>query len=85
MSKVNSYCQCRMRKGNFEQVAFIPKKFAILNQCVELKNNSGKWEDGWKVVSIGHQMEASFAEDRATDYKKHRKTTDVPKGTFKKA
>ena len=45
------YCQCHLEKGNIEQVASLPEKFAKRGKYVKLRG-----DDGWRVMSVGKRI-----------------------------
>lgn len=79
MSKKEKYTQCSLEKdianGVLKQVSYIPSKYAKLNNTIKLKSNSGEWENGWKVVSIGNQLDAKDLPNSHAGIKGHRKNT----------
>lgn len=87
MSKqVSFYCQCKLRKGNSEQVAWIPQCFANIGETVKIKDKkSGTWDDGWKVEFASEPLDATTVEKNAMDYRKQRKASDVVFDDIKKA
>ena len=72
-----NYKQCRLKKGNTQQVSWIPSKFAKLNKVLKLKTADG-WDDGWMVESAG-SFERTEAEAlaRRDDYRNQRACSDV--------
>lgn len=87
MSKeVSFYCQCKLRKANTEQVAWIPQCFANVGQTVKIKDKtSGAWDDGWKVEFASEPLDAATVEKNERDYRKQRKASDVVFNDIKKA
>jgi hypothetical protein len=87
MSKTKSYKQCTLLKqtdnGTLKTVSWIPSEYAVLGNRLKLKTEEGYWVDGWLVFEIGHEKPAELVESDETLYRRHRKTTDVKKGTFK--
>ena len=71
------YCQCKLQKstetGYITDVAWIPTKFAKKNKYLKIKNK-GRWENGWKVISIGTILDEECIFDR--EYVQHRDITD---------
>lgn len=51
MANDDYYVQCKLKKENAEEVAFIPLKFASKNKELQIKKND-EWEDGWKVFEV---------------------------------
>lgn len=60
--------QCKLRKGNQEQICFIPSKFAIEGKFLKIKD-----EDGWKVEEV---FSSSSQEDLQM---KHNERRDLKK------
>lgn len=46
-----NFQQCKLKKENTFQVAFIPSKFAKVNKMLKIKEND-IWTDGWKVFEV---------------------------------
>jgi hypothetical protein len=87
-SKTKTYSQCTLRKTlnlneYLEVVSWIPTEFVHLGNILKLKNNKGEWSDGWNIIHIGNTEEGNLVEYEERVYKRHRKMTDVKKGTFK--
>jgi hypothetical protein len=85
MSKKNvMYCQCCMERktngGIAVTVSYIPEKFAKIGSAVKLKDDYGRWTDGWIVKSAGEPSE--LPDDPQQAIKKHRRNTgdSLPKG-----
>ena len=57
MSKETMYCQCELSRkvaeGICHEVSWIPTKFAQVGKYLELLNENGIWENGWRVDSAG--------------------------------
>lgn len=58
MSNKETYAQCILEKKRDNSVisttSYLPKKFAKKGWIVDLKNDEGVWDRGWKVVSVGN-------------------------------
>ena len=52
---MQTYTQCRLRRGRTEQIAWIPSEFAKKNQFLRIKS-----EDGWRVIGMGATMPESY-------------------------
>jgi len=82
------YRQCTFGKtlseGRSTQTAWIPEKFAKLGDVLKFKNDDGTWDDGWVVELVGSRKTAKEVELDGSIWKKTRKHSDVPGGTFKK-
>jgi hypothetical protein len=57
MAKELFYRQCRLRKQSgdavCEQVSSIPEPYCVVGKTLNLRDESGAWEDGWVVVAAG--------------------------------
>lgn len=52
----DTYTQCKMRRGDTTQTAFIPSKFARVGEVLRINRGSQQfpsWEDGWTVETVG--------------------------------
>ena len=76
--KTTLYCQCSLEKtietGVVKQVAFIPKKFAKLNDTIKIKKDDG-WDHGWVVKSVGTELAEENLPDSHKGIKQHKKRT----------
>jgi hypothetical protein len=61
---MQTYKQCRLRRGRTEQIAWIPSEFAKKNQFLRIKN-----EDGWRVIGVGTRMPESYVIRHERDYR----------------
>jgi hypothetical protein len=72
------YKQCGLQKktnnGYISQVSWIPTKYAILNQVLKLKDENDKWEDGWKITTVGTEV-IEEVPDLHKAVRMHRKAT----------
>lgn len=59
-----TYTQCRLRRGNTEQVAWIPSQFAVTGKSLTIRGR-----DGWQVIGAGARLDASFVERHERDYR----------------
>lgn len=59
---IRYYRQCSLRKGNVQQISYIPEKFAIVGKILKLKQDDDTWEDGWEVRSAGELKEHTYLE-----------------------
>ena len=57
------YCQVFLKKEDRRMMSWIPKKYAVINKVLELKNLDGEWEKGWIVVSV-FKLEISHKKQR---------------------
>jgi hypothetical protein len=71
----------RIHEGVMVTVSFIPEKFAKVGEVVKLKNEDGRWTDGWVVKRVGQ----STTFDSKKAIRQHRKNTgdSLPKETKK--
>ncbi|MHA2219283.1 MAG: hypothetical protein ACXACY_25485, partial [Candidatus Hodarchaeales archaeon] len=83
MSKDKFYCQCVLHKptkyGIQEMVSWIPSNIATVGNVVRLKEHRSdrKWKEGWKVVLVGKKELKSVVKLDSSDYKNHRKMSDI--------
>jgi len=66
------YCQCTLKKGDIEDVVWIPEKYA----------KEGKWlkiaeENGWQVIKTGTPMSEDYVFGHERDFKDQRKASDI--------
>lgn len=64
--------QCRLRKGEQEQVTWLPTGYATLGEYVRLGD-----DDGWQVIEVGTTLDSKFVNERSRDHKNMRKMTDI--------
>lgn len=75
--------QCRLVRKHDDQaidvlVSWIPDKFAKKGKLLKLKQNDGRWEQGWVVDHVYSQcMLYDEVKERSQDYKHHRKHSDI--------
>jgi len=77
------YTQCKLCKGNAQEMVYIPKKFAKKDNVLKIKRN-GVWDDHWVVTEVHGEVDETVLDGIRRLWKKHRQHTDVVKGTFKK-
>ena len=83
MAKELSYRQTILEKKldgdrTKHQTSYIPEKFAIIGKVLELKDGeTGDWEDGWVVKSVGELRHHSIVEARERDYERTRNASDI--------
>ena len=46
------YIQCLLKRLGEQQVAWIPKPFAVLGKSLRYRNDLGNWRDGWIVAEV---------------------------------
>ena len=49
MSKIKTYQQCKLRKGNLRMISWLPVRYAKVNKILKIKKE-GVWQDGWIVL-----------------------------------
>jgi hypothetical protein len=67
-----NYCQCTLRKGNREQITWIPEKFAKKGKFLKLKK-----DNGWEVIEVGHKANEETVVKLANQFKKTRVASDI--------
>lgn len=82
MSKTN-YTQCTLVRGDMHQTAFIPSKFAVMNEVLKIKTHT-EWIDGWVVTQVGQEVDQEYIDAMRRMWKKHRQFSDVARGTIGK-
>lgn len=83
------FYQCTLNKQyaanvNWLMVSWLPEKFAVKGTTLKLRMTDGQWLDGWVVTRVGAMMLKSDVDLLSRDYKRTRRASDVPKGTFKR-
>lgn len=71
------HIQCKLRRGNVEQVTWLPSKFAQKNKFLKLKNINGDWEDGWEVIEVWKKLPTQEVLERERDYLHQREASDI--------
>ena len=66
------HVQCKLQKGNTFQTAWIPRKFAILDKYVKLKD-----DNGWRVIEVYRPLPSSKIPLIRDIFRHHRKVTDI--------
>jgi hypothetical protein len=79
MANVYNMRQCGLRCGNAVQRAWIPERFAVAGKFLKLHDrDSGQWEDGWQVTSVGDGvLPSDVVTERSQDYKRTRQASDT--------
>ena len=62
--------QCILEKGSKRQTSWIPEEYAKSGRCLELKDEKGNWDNGWKVVQIGGRKSSKEVDERSRDGKR---------------
>lgn len=70
----NLYVQCSLRKGSFQQVAFIPAQFAVVGKVVTL-TVLGRKDSNWDVIDVYDTIPKDFMADVHQEIKMHRRNT----------
>ena len=68
------YKQCKFKKDNSYQTAWIEERGAKLGAFVELKSDN---HEKWEVVHVGGRTTAEMVQELASDYKSQRKASDI--------
>ena len=74
---ISLYCQCLLEKNGDLLTTWIPKKFAVVDKILKIKNDDG-WDNGWKVIKVGELLlnEESVASN-SLDYRRTREASDI--------
>ena len=75
--KKELYTQCKMKKDNTWHTAWIPKKMAVKNKIIKIKQNDGRWEDGWEIVEVFGEALYDDLNIQSQEHKTHREVTDI--------
>jgi len=69
------YKQCKFKKGDSYQHAWIEERGAKVGAMVELKSDN---HEKWEVVSVGEgRQSAEMVQELSSDYKSQRKASDI--------
>jgi len=77
------YKQCKLIKtskyGIINVISWIPEKFAKQDKLLKIKDDYGKWENGWRVKKVfqGIILDEDEIKKRELEYRHHRKITDI--------
>lgn len=71
------HIQTTMINGNKKLISWIPSKYAIIGNYLQLLDNDKSWNNGWKVISIGHILPTKTVMRNSQDYKRTRKASDI--------
>jgi len=79
MAKLYNMRQCGLRRENAADRAWIPEKFAQAGRILQLKDHdTGEWEGGWCVTSVGDGVLTSdIVTERSQDHKRTREASDI--------
>jgi hypothetical protein len=72
MREEHKYTQCKLRKKNIFQYAWIPSEFAVLKKVLKIKN-----DNGWVVEEVYSSLAKEHVEIHERDYKKQRQASDL--------
>lgn len=62
------YKQCTLKRGDTTQVAWIPEKYAVKDQYIQIRNpDTNEWVNGWLVMGDGGTRRE---ENQLPDYRK---------------
>ena len=80
-SSVTYMRQCKLHKkagdGSYrEQTSWIPERFAKIGKILKLRE-SGVWDDGWGVVSVGGRETAEAVHNRSRYHLTQRQASDI--------
>jgi len=68
---MQTYTQCKLRRLNTEQTAWIPSQFAVVGKFLRIKN-----QNGWKVISVGGTQTEDYRRDHERDFRTQRQASD---------
>ena len=73
------HVQVLLAKARIHQVAWIPRKYAVVGKALKLKTPDKDWDDGWIVMAAARRnaQPSELIQKRAGDFKKMRKRTDI--------
>lgn len=78
MAAPEMHMQCKLRRLDVEQVAWLPLKFARRGHVVQIQTAKGIWEDGWEVVETwGSPRSSADVAEHERDYLKQREASDI--------
>lgn len=66
------YAQCRLQRGNVQQVAWIPSVFAKRGKYLRIKG-----VDGWRVIGVGKFLNHEIVFAMSNEHRHHRSVTDI--------
>jgi hypothetical protein len=73
--------QCLLERdttdGRESIVSFIPERYAQKGRVLRLRGDDGTWTDGWQVVAVYARVEVKEAHERARDWTRQRKASDI--------
>ena len=69
---MQTYTQCRLRRGRTEQIIWIRTEFAKKNTFVRIKD-----EDGWRVIGVGATKPARYVTTQTRDHLPQRQASDI--------
>ena len=71
MTSKETFTQCKLSRGEKVDVSWIPTKFAVVGNYLEILG-----ENGWLVTSVGKVKPAKSVRDFEREYLKTRERTD---------
>jgi len=73
--------QCKMERkiegGSAHTTSYIPEPFCVVGKTLKLKDDDGKWEDGWKVTFAGQQRSFEQVDTQSRQHKYQRRASDI--------
>ena len=69
---MQEHVQCKMRKGDTFQTAWIPSKFAVHGKILKLHD-----DNGWEVIEVNRSTDSKNIPIIRDIYRQHRKVTDI--------
>jgi len=78
-----NYKQCEVIKfigcALLRKTVWLPDEVATKNKIVKFKCENGKWDHGWIINEVYHdiQLDEDAMKRRETDYKRQRKASDI--------
>ena len=74
----NKMVQCKFKKGNIEQTAWVEKKQGLrVGVITEIKSEVEGNEQGWEVIEMYNELDAEYVQDRSRDYTRTREASDI--------
>lgn len=75
------YRQCHLVKlvpgGECRQTSYIPEPYCKVGKVLKLRDEDGRWEDGWRVQSAGVRRSFEQVDVQSQQYKKQRRASDI--------
>lgn len=75
---MTTHTQCRLRRRDAVQVAWIPSRYAVPDSYVRLRQPDHTWSDGWQVETVAQvHLDSAWVAERSRDHKHMRSMTDI--------